>query len=511
MNLRRTEPWLVLALALALLVLNAATFRLHPAFGDDDVLLSDAGVNLAMGHGFTSSSWPGQAKEEFFSGNLPLYPLCLGGWLRVFGFGLLQMRLFSYLYGSVALVGIWWALRRREWIVSPGMRLACVGLMFCSAPIVLAVRRNRYDAFQLLLCALLLCVWANAWRPGLKRCALFALGLLIAAGGFQAAAFVGLLCLGAAAWEHWAAPQKQPRSFVDLLAVLAGLAAGGMLMFLIYWRAGVLHGLLENMAWGRSIDATAAGLPRKRLVFDSLTDSAMMPFLLVLLVCAVATRRPQIRRDAAWAAGLTSVIMLALEALVHFASYYRWMTAGLLAILTVRIWAAAAPELTPWARRTGLAGFGACALLGFPALPLGVSLLLPYGRQSARLEEMARAHLRPGDVVFADYQAYCAVKPLCAQAYFPGYLGRMSEQEAASVNVLMVREKHPNYWYIIQYGEYLDRFTRQGRWQRVASAPLERTQLSWFLAHWFPRRVERMEYHSGTWEVNVYRRSDLLD
>lgn len=494
----------VLVLAVLFALLNLQTFRLYPAFGDDDVLLSDAGVNLALGHGFTSSAWPGQAKEEFFSGNLPLYPLCLGAWLRVAGFGLLQLRVFSYVCGSVALVCIGWALRRREWIASAGMRVACVAVMFCSAPVMVAVRRNRYDGFQLLLCAILLCLWAASIRPRLKVAALFAMGLVIAVSGFQVAAFVGLLCLAAMVWE------RSERANWNGGSVVAGLAAGGALVCVLYWQAGVLHGLMENVAWGRSLDAATPEQARvahlNRVVFDSLRDTAMVPLLLVLLGCAVATKRAQIRREAGAAVALTLAIMLALEAAVHFAAYYRWMTAGLLSILAFRISESSLPEMPRWGRRIGEVCLGAVAVLGMAAGLVGPSLLVPYAAQSRRFEEMARANLRAGDVVFGDYQAYCAVKPLCAQAYFPGYLGRMSAEEEASVNVVMVRETHPHHWYIIHFGEYLDRFARHGKWERVASAPLERTALSRWLARWFPGRVQGMEFTSGAWELGVYRR-----
>src|SRR3954468_20431127 len=98
---RRREAWLAAGLAMLLLVANLLTARGYPVFVDDDVLLTDPGANLYFGTGFISSAWPGQTKDELFGGNLPLYPLAIAGWMKLFGFGALPLRALTYLAGSV--------------------------------------------------------------------------------------------------------------------------------------------------------------------------------------------------------------------------------------------------------------------------------------------------------------------------------------------------------------------------------------------------------------------------
>jgi hypothetical protein len=503
----RREPILVVALAVLLFVANLLTVDLYPGFYDDDVLLGDAGVNLYLGHGFTSSAWPGQGKEEFFAGNLPLYPLLLCGWMDGFGFSQHSMRAFSYLCGSLALVTLWWAVRRRGCLRSPWRRLACVAITFLSAPLFLAYRRNRYDGLQLLLCTLLVAIWASSWRPRWKLAALFVTAGLLAASGFQAAAYVGLVTIAVVVWERWS-------SWRSAVATIAGLGFGAGAVLALYWWHGVLHGLAATVAWGRSIDGdTAAQIweaRKARLILDSLHDPGLLLLLLALLVPFTqrAVRQDRgLRRLAGFAVALTLVIMLGLEAAIHFAPYYRWMSLLPLALLTFRFWEQAFPKLTRPRRIIGAFALAAVGVSGWPALMALSTLLMPYGAQQHRVEAMVHEHVHPGDVVFSDYYPYCAVKHAATQAYFPGYLGRLSPEEEAAINVLVVREAHVNFWYRIQFGEFLAHFTRDGRhWEKVASAPLVRTPVSAWLARYLPERVARYEFNSAIYDLSVFRR-----
>jgi hypothetical protein len=218
-------------------------------------------------------------------------------------------------------------------------------------------------------------------------------------------------------------------------------------------------------------------------------------------------RDPALRRLAAFTVGLTSAIMLGLEAAIHFAPYYRWMTLLPLALLTFRFWEQALPKMDRPRRLLSALTFAAVGGCGWPALIALSSLLMPYPAQRHRVEALVREHVQPGDVVFSEYYPYCAVKRAATQVYFPGYLIRASPAEEAAIDVLVIREAHPNHWYTIQYGEYLPRFSRDGRrWQKVAAAPLVRTPLSTWLARYLPERVARYEFNSAIYDLSVFRR-----
>ncbi len=506
--LPRWEPWLAAGLAALLLVANLVTATLYPVFGDDDVLLSDAGANLHLGHGFTSTAWPGQPASELFGGNLPLYPLLLAAWLKVFGFGFLPLRAFSYLCGSLTLVCLWWAIRRLGWIGTPLIRLAFLVAAFLSWPVFMAYRRNRYDALQVLLIVVLLAIWASSLRARSKAVALFAVSLLVACSGLQAAAFVGLVCGLAVLWQRRAVLGRS-------IAVVAGLASGGVGFFAWLWRHRILGGLLENIAWGKRIDGeTPENLLRmhlERLGVQSLRDTGMVALLGILCVVisqkTVREKRPEAVRLAVVGIGGTAAIALGMEMAIHFAPYYRWMTLLPLAIFAFAILDRTWPELSH--PRRWLAGAGVLFMIGF-----GAPFHLLYGyatgapKQLPALEEMARRALHPGDIVFAEYAAYPAVKPLAARAYFPGYLERMTPAEEASITALVVRKHQGDGYYGNRYGDYDKWFSRNGsRWIEAASVPPHPSPVFTLLARFSPARAAAHERRRNSYQLTIFRRA----
>jgi hypothetical protein len=505
----RREPWLVLAFAVLLFVANVATARGFPNFTDDDALMSDPGVNLALGRGFTSAAWFGQTKEELFSGNLPLYPLLLAGWLKLFGLGHLQLRTFGYLCGSLSVVLVWWAVRRQRWITSAWARLSYIVPVFLAWPAFIAYRRNRYDATQMLLCSVALAVWASSLRPPLKRALLLVLGVLTACAGFQAGGYLAILCTLAVVWQG-------RRVVAEAIATVAGVAAGAGGMFCFLWANGILHGLLANKRWVKLLEGeTAANLWRSRLdrvVLDSFRDAALMAlFALLLVLLSQRYARwswAERRRVALWAGGLTMAIILGLETVLHFITCYRWMTLLPLGLLVVAALERAAPELTPLRRGAVIALLAAMAGFGL----IGAEVyggIRGFAGQFGELETIAARELRPTDVAFAEYATYCAVKPRVALAYFPGYLEQMSPREEAEVNVLLYREQHRPSWYTLRFGEFRERFSRQGqKWRKVGQLSYPRTPAARAIAHFLPGFVDRLEMRTNLYEVSVFRREE---
>lgn len=501
----RHEGWIAGAFAIAFFLLNLLTVYGHPPMEHDSVLLSDAGVNLALGHGFTSTAWPGQAAGELFSGNLPLYPLALAAWLRLFGFGMLQMRAFTFACGSIAAVLFWYGLRRGNWLSRPEWRLAALGCAFFAQPVFSACRLNRYDSFQMMLCSGLLAVRVSPLRPIWKAPALLLTSAAISVAGLQAAAYVGCLLGLELLWTR--------RMGKEAILIFTGLACGAFGILLFYWQSGVLHGLLGNVAWGQELDPKVRhfGLSwRSRLIYDFLPDVTTACLLAAVTVPLIQARCRQNRELVgmvmlAWALNLA--VMVTLEIAIHFGRYYRWMTTLPLTVLAVRAWATAAPLLDRGRRRAIAAVLIACAVLGLPVWLLGTWLLLPYETEWRAFDRLAARALKAEDVAFAEFPAYGAVKGRVAQSYFPAYLERMTPAERASVSVLIVRT-HPEanlYW--LKNGDFLSYFSGPDvRWKKVGEVPAVRTRLTAWLAGTFAAEVARQELKSNRYELSIYRR-----
>jgi hypothetical protein len=481
----RHEGWIAVAFAAGLFVVNLLTVSGHPPFEHDSVLLSDAGVNLALGHGFTATAWPGQAADELFSGNLPLYPLALAAWLKLWGFGMLQMRAFTFLCGSSGALLFWFALKRTGWLRQPEWRLAAMPTAFLAQPLASAYRLNRYDSFQMMLSCVLLAVWVSDLRPKRKAGALALVSVAVSLAGLQAAAYAGCLAGLALLW-NW-------RAWREFAPVFAGLAAGAFGILLFYWEMGVLQGLFANVTWGQQLDPkiSAFGFSwRSRLVYDFVPDLAtacLLAAVTIPLTQAQVRQNRGVTRDALLAWGVNFAIMITVEIAIHFGRYYRWMTTLPLTLFAFRVWATAAPLLSPLRRRATAAALFATAALGLPAWLIGTWLLLPYDTEWRAFDRLAAKHLLPGDVVFAEFPAYFAVKARVAQSYFPGYLERMTPAERAAVNVLVVRTHPEPNFYWLKNGDFVSAFSGNGaQWAKVDEVPAMRTKLTALLARWFP-------------------------
>jgi len=90
--LDKWEPAVLLAGLLLFFGVNLFTISLAPQPWGDEPGYTDPAVNLALGRGFTSTTWYAQTGEEFWAGNVPLHQITLAAWLKVFGFGIDQVR-----------------------------------------------------------------------------------------------------------------------------------------------------------------------------------------------------------------------------------------------------------------------------------------------------------------------------------------------------------------------------------------------------------------------------------
>src|SRR5258706_1732172 len=88
----------VIALLLAILLVNLATALRYPAVCQYEVMYTDPAANLILGKGFTSTAWYVQTGEKFWAANTPLHEMALSGWIRIFGFSPLAVRSINYVW-----------------------------------------------------------------------------------------------------------------------------------------------------------------------------------------------------------------------------------------------------------------------------------------------------------------------------------------------------------------------------------------------------------------------------
>lgn len=405
------------------LALNLVTSTRYPAVWVDEIQFADPAVNLVLHGEFSSSVWIVQNSHEFWAGNAPLYSLLLAQWLRWFGVSAMAVRSLNYVL-MLGVVGLVWALvQRHDWIPAPAFRLTLAVLLMTAHGVAFAYRTGRYDVVGMLIFAIAAFFWFRS--PGrLRLLPLGVVAMVMPFAGLQlipAAVLVGTLAL---------AFQRRPALF-PFLAVLAGLAAGVVLLYAFYASHGVWPAFRASTS---AVGAVGQGLWFKirTLPHAYWSDKSELLLLLAAMLLAWRTRRSALTFAIASAVAIPAALHLAAK----FPIYYSWMVFVPLAIAVCG--AMASPDLSAAPRRIGGVLIAIAAIIGLPLRLAAVSLNWS-ARSQAPIEAFVKANLGPSDAVVSDFKAYYPVKLQCRAFYAPTYLGAMTPAERHSVTALLIR------------------------------------------------------------------------
>ena len=302
--------------------LNLLTLGRYPQVWLDEVIFTDPAVNLAWQGRFTSTAWYFQSADAWWAANVPLYSWMLAAWVQLGSLSLAWVRSLNLVLAAAsACLLITWP-RRMGWLTSARWTVLYAALVIAGHGMVVATRSGRYDVLGLLLCALL--PWAaTVQRVVWRRMALCLVAVLVPMSGLHVALYVGLMSL------VWLAATRL-RSWADGLAVLSGLALGGLALLALYQSQGVLGDFLLNVR--------LSGYAGKK-------DWPRDPSLLLMLLAAIGLCwRPGDR--AVWrhdrlplTLSLAGVLVPALIFLVaRLPTFYAWM-AELPLALGLAMWA----------------------------------------------------------------------------------------------------------------------------------------------------------------------------
>ena len=426
--------WFLL-LSVVWLAANIATADRSPSVWQDEVSYSDPGINLATGRGWTTTTWPFQSRDEFFCSNVPLHPLALAGWVRVFGWSPTAVRSMNFAFVVLATAVLWKALYQAGIVRSIAGRLGTTVLLFGGASMAFSFRSGRPDMIAFLLTTIVFAiVVADKGRLAHLRLLLASIFLPLAAlQVLPYIAFLGLVGLLAAG-----------RQFL-LKVMLVGI---GSAVGLFGWLA-FLHsnGLLARF-WGAVTGAssTSGGISTRiaEAIFGIRIDPsahiliAVLALFVVMRVARDGLAGLKLREPAV----LGILLGLGVPAFVGFAGkfpiYYGWMKLAPMAICVMAAWEreTALPKSWPWLRRATVA----FALLAAAAWPLRIAVaVLEWGsRDYAPVQAFCLAHVNSADAAVCDYQAYYPIRRQAAMTFTHNYLPVMSAADRAAVSVLVL-------------------------------------------------------------------------
>ncbi len=414
-----------------------------PTVSVDEPEYCDPAANLYLGSGFTSTMW-GQNRDEFWSGNVPLYQGMLFCFFKIFGFGLFQARVVNTFLAAAGALLTWGGLRRSALIRQPVNRLICLALVLSGSVTTLTFRTIRPDTTMFFVCALVFFAWSL--RSGWGRYALVALGsALLPVAGIPMIPYAGLMLLIGLAVYRFAAAGLFVSVAGGLLAGIAGLAVfyrhfSALQTFVEivlpftgiggahHGGASFLRSKLFGEAFGEeSLITSFFGNPTRFLDQRTMFDySAALLFAAAIILSVNAWRLADSgnRRFMVFIFALTLVVPPIMHLAGHYRSMYRWMTFIPLCVAAPRMLEMQlAGGKSILARRLALAGMGVSVLLGLPLRSLAA---LPgwSGRSTGPIERVAAGMARPTDVVVCDFKVYFALRPRVKLLYAHGLPAR---------------------------------------------------------------------------------------
>ncbi|MGG6294654.1 hypothetical protein ACQ4M4_09530 [Leptolyngbya sp. AN02str] len=456
---------LIAILAVFLITVTALSAHLWPVWMDE-VLLTDPAANLFLGHGFTSSAWYYQPRDEFWACNAPLYALLLFVWLKLFGLHITTTRLFNYLFISLAIGLIWWSVKRLKLVATMRDRFILLGLILLSYGVSFNYLSGRYDCLAIVLFSALLLAYTFA--PSLPRTiALIGIGFFIPLSGFHLVPYVAILA--AMLFPFLGKPMLKP--FVQ---VVVGITLGLIAAVALYSSYGVLDTFIETVG-----GHTLSGL---NIVPDSAKDASVTQKMLFVLMNIIPILEERFRGIVTWYVQDGSFLLLmgaaiALAFIQRSNRQFQWRSPlgfGLLAGLAVPLVMGLLrnyPEYYAWMAiiplsigiGSTLAGFqhsllrrsGSLVVVilllasGVPGLPryLVPSLWHWQDRNYERVEQFVQAHISPQEFVYSDFAPYYAIRKRVETVLFPTYLDVMTDEEKSEVSTLILDlgQRHENY------------------------------------------------------------------
>jgi hypothetical protein len=406
-------------------VCNSLTLNAWPRVWVDEVQDTDVAANVFFTGDFVTRVHPYQDPGTFFSGN-PLYPLILGGWFHLWGFGLLPSRAFDLAVALGTAVLLWIGSRRLGVLTLPTTRVGVFAVVLFADEFVRVYRGHRYDLAGILALSGLYAAMSIR-QPVARWVTIGVCGALIPLAAFgpvilSVPCAVLLLC--------WRGHKVLPDLVAAGVGVVLGLATyAGILQY-----NGVLDDMLNFM--GREDVVHRMGFRGVLYAPSSVIlalASACLPFVVRL------RRKEKL-------ASLVRSPLLALVAWVflvplwvgfcgRYHYWYAWM-----ACLPALVMAGMAWEryggMSVWARR---AAVGVACLVILQGLPYRTALACLEWREMdySQIEDYVSGIVKPGDQVLCDAAPYYPVKRICPNMFSRFALHRLTQKDKESITVIL--------------------------------------------------------------------------
>ena len=433
-----------------IIVLNVTTASRYPETWTDEVMYIDSAINLVEGNGFTSSAWPSQSKDEFWSSNSPLYSLLEAGWIKIFGSGVNTTRILSYIFGIISVFLISIGLKNFNLVRSKTLRNTSMVFLLMLFPIVYAYRIGRPDIVCLLLSSSTFAA-ASFQSSRLRDTLLVFSAMLTPFANLSVVFFIlTVICIGFLFFRR--------KILRDAVLISVGIGLGVVLLLGFYWfndslnrflmiTVGSGHTLLGQMAQYIIFDDNRVIEKFKAFPSGYLQSISNWPYTTLLLIFSyLLLLLPKVNRNKINYFFIVSIFSVPL--ILLSIGEYTWLMSWMhISLLTIAIFYSI--DHLDWRNnskilRSSLVPLFLCASIGFPWT---ICIALSEWDQRSRepIEDFAEKHITSDDIVVIDPFVYFEAKKRAKGVFSTSYGGgqglrEIPEEQKQSISKMIIEE-----------------------------------------------------------------------
>lgn len=423
--------------------------RLQPVW-IDEVVLAEPAANLALYDSFTSAAWYHQNAQEFHVSTSFLYTVLLALWIKVLGFSIEKVRLFNYVLMLLSITVIWLFIKKLPLIKFSWLRIILVVSCLLPAGITFIYTSGRYDTSCIFLSALVLVAFLIK-DAKIRWLAMTIIGFFFPLSGLSAVVFAiifGVILLLFNFQRFW-------REFV---ALGGGFILGMLFLYALYSTNGVWDDFV-SLTLGHSVANANLNRSVIDLIFsrvsklfdqkDYLCGGCLHPsfpplllLLIILIFYELLTKSFRWRSPSFFALITVITIPTTMCFLGKYPLYYSWMS--MFPLLICICWSFNnILEKNTGKIQTTIISIAFLVLLFYANL-LGLPSLAQITLQQwekndyTKVQNFLDNKINHEDNIYADFQAFYALKSRAKRVYFPLYNGQMTPEDRDNLSLIVI-------------------------------------------------------------------------
>lgn len=450
-NISLTSELLILiGLGIAFLLVGIFfSSRLQPVW-IDEVVLAEPAANLALYDSFTSDASYHQNAQEFHVSTSFLYTFLLALWIKVLGFSIEKVRLFNYMLMLLSITLIWLFIKKLPLIKFSWLRIILVVSCLLPTGITFIYISGRYDTSCIFLSALVLVAFLIK-DAKIRWLTMTIIGFFFPLSGLSAVVFAtifGGILLLFNFHQFW-------REFV---ALGGGFVLGMLFLYALYSTNGVWDDFV-SLTLGHSV----ANANLNRTVIDIIFSRVSKLFdqkdyvcggclhpsfpplsllLIILIFYELLTKSFRWRSPSFFALITVITIPTTMCFLGKYPLYYSWMSMFPLIICICWSFNNILEKNTGKIQTTiisiaFLVLLLYANLLGLPSLGQ-ITLQKWENNDYTKVQNFLDNKINPQDHIYADFQAFYALKSRAKRVYFPLYNGQMTPEDRDNLSLIVI-------------------------------------------------------------------------